>query len=437
MSLRALLTAGLCAILLTAVGPGPPTHDKGLNILLVGNDTRQGLSKAEQQRLHVGPEGCDCADVMMLVHLSARRDRVSVVSIPRDSYLPFAPHREPSRPDGAEVQHSGKVNAAIAHGGPALAMDTVERATGVRIHHYVELDFTGLIRAVDGFGGAPVCTERPLRDHYSGLDLPAGSHTLDGLQGLQYVRSRKVGSGVPGDMGRMRRQQHFVARLLTGLADSGALSDHQRLRQLARVVRDSAQVDKELTPLKLVSLGQSLSGVRPQDMEFSMVPIVDFDYRVPGWGSTLLWDRAGADALFARLREDQPITDPGDRRDRPVPVALDPSTIQVQVHNATQRTGTGGQADRDLRELGFATTGRPLAGLPAARRTVIKHAPGQERAAQTLAAALPGARLQQTGESAPMLHAVLGTDYQGVREIRYDRSEAEGGAVTGEELKCL
>ncbi|MCZ7416038.1 MULTISPECIES: LCP family protein [unclassified Streptomyces] len=437
-----------------------PAPGRGLNVLLVGSDTRDGLSRAEKNRLHVGGVGCDCADVMMLVHLSDRRDRVSVVSIPRDSYLPFAPHREPGGQGGHEdagVRHSGKVNAALKHGGPPLLVRSLERATGVRIDHYAELDFGSFERAVDGFGDAPVCTVRPMRDSGSGLSLSRGTHTLDGRRGLRYVRARKIGWGVPGDMGRMRRQQHFVAGLVEGLAGRGAFSDARRLRELAGVAHSAARVDQGLSPARMVEFGRWLHGIRRGDMEFATVPISDFDHRVPGWGSTLLWDDAAAVKMFGRIRADLPLVraeekapdpgrEPGRDDDDPAPVLVDPRSIPVQVHDASGRDGTGAEADRALRATGFATTGTPLSAGPA-ERTVIEHGPAAERAARALATALPSARLRlvETGDPAtdypargePTLQVYLGADHQGVRPVRYARNEAEGGAVTGDELACL
>ncbi|WP_175411834.1 LCP family protein [Streptomyces sp. TRM64462] len=432
-----------------------PAAGPGLNILLVGSDTREGLSKAEKDRLHVGGAGCDCADVMMLVHLSAQRDRVSVVSVPRDSYLPFAPHREPDGTGDSEVRHSGKVNAALKHGGPPLLVRSVERATGVRIDHYAEWDFGSFVRAVGGFGGAPVCTVRPMRDRGSGLSLSAGAHMLDGLRGLRYVRSRKIGWGVPGDMGRMRRQQHFMAGLVSGLAGSVAFSDPGRLADLAQAVRASARVDEGLDLPRLVELGERLYGIGRGDMEFATVPIADFDHHVPGWGSTLLWDDVAAGRLFDRIRADLPLVrEPDDREpdgqepdgQEPVPVLVDPRSIPVQVHDGSGRDGTGAEADRALRATGFATTGTPLPAEPS-EGTVIEHGPAAERAARALATALPSARLRliETGDpdrdfpvvGEPTLHVYVGADYQGVRPVRYDRNTAEGGAVTGDELACL
>ncbi|EST36930.1 hypothetical protein N566_15750, partial [Streptomycetaceae bacterium MP113-05] len=126
-----------------------PADGPGLNFLLVGLDKRAGLSKAEKRRLHVGSQGCDCTDVMMLVHISQDRDRVGVISLPRDSYVAFPRSGEAARRAGPPLPDAGKINAAHKLGGPALTVRTVEEATGVRVDHYLEADFGTFVETVD------------------------------------------------------------------------------------------------------------------------------------------------------------------------------------------------------------------------------------------------------------------------------------------------
>ncbi len=168
---------------------GRPKDRPGTNILLVGLDRRDGIDKATRDRLHVNGQQCDCTDTMMLVHISADRERVSVVSIPRDSYVRFAPHRDTGKGfgkvKGGTTRHLGKINSAFAHGGPALAVRTVEAVTGVRVDHYAETDFVGFEKADDRLGGAKVCTDKPLRDKNAGLKLAKGTHVLDGNRTLR------------------------------------------------------------------------------------------------------------------------------------------------------------------------------------------------------------------------------------------------------------
>ncbi len=117
--------------------------------------------------------------------------------------------------------HPVKLNAAYAEGGPNLTVRTVESMTHLKIDHYLEVDFTSFMRTVDVLGGVQVCTTEPLKDSYTGLDLPAGNHRLTGGQALQYVRSRHVDGA--GDLGRMKRQQRFLAALIERATSSRVL----------------------------------------------------------------------------------------------------------------------------------------------------------------------------------------------------------------------
>src|SRR5690606_8262963 len=127
---------------------------------------------------------------------------------PRDSYAELPEHVD--RTTGQRHgPHPVKLNAAYAEGGPALTVRTVEKMTNLKIDHYLEVDFTSFMRTVDVIGGVRICTAEPVKDSHTGLDLPAGTHTLSGGQALQYVRSRHVDGA--SDLGRMKRQQHFLA----------------------------------------------------------------------------------------------------------------------------------------------------------------------------------------------------------------------------------
>ena len=172
--------------------PGPPASAAGsTTFLLVGSDGRTGMTRADMKRLHVGNAATAAgrrADTMLLVHVSARHGTVDAVSLPRDSYVTIPAHVST---DGDRVpERRNKLNAAYAFGGPALTVATVERTTGVRIDHYLEVDFLGFVRLVDAVGGVDVCSPTRLRDRKAGLRLPAGVNHVDGETGLAYVRAR-------------------------------------------------------------------------------------------------------------------------------------------------------------------------------------------------------------------------------------------------------
>lgn len=422
---------------------GRPARGPGMNILLVGLDRRTGLSQKMKDRLHVNGQQCGCTDVMMLLHISADRNRVSVVSIPRDSYVRFAAHRDRGKGFGKitsdTTRHLGKINSAYAHGGPSLTVRTVEQATGVRIDHYAETDFTGFVDTVDRLDGARVCTNKPLRDENSGLDLPVGTHTLNGRISLRYVRARHVDP--PGDLGRVRRQQRLLGEMLRNLTSDRVAGNPVALLRAAGKLTGSVRTDSGLTLGQLTRLGRDLRGLRARQTEFATVPISDFDYRVPVWGSTLKWDKPRARALFADLRADRPLTGnpatgpaPGAR-----PVAVNPEQIPVRVD------GRGVAARRmaqDLRDNGFRVLDEQRGGAagPLGGRTEVSYDPYFERQAAALSTALPGAVLRPVPVSGTEHLEVFtvrpGTQGTEVADVDYDRSSVEGAPVTGDRLRC-
>lgn len=274
MTLLATLVSG-AAWTAAPAGPPPPGNGNGngngTNVLVVGVDSRAGLSKAEKNRLHVGGKGCNCTDVMMLVHLSRDSRRASVVSLPRDSYVEYA--------DGSGVR--GKINGAYARGGRALTVKTVEKVTGLRVDHFLETGFTGFEQTVNGLGGATLCTDRHLQDENSGLDLTPGMHHADGNGTLRFVRARHIER--PGDLGRVRRQQRTVSDLLTRLTAEGALADPAAAAGTAATLLKSVRTDDRTGVADLARIGLALARLRPERTEFATVPIEEFDHRVPGW----------------------------------------------------------------------------------------------------------------------------------------------------------
>ncbi|MGY0021851.1 LCP family protein [Streptomyces sp. YJ-C3] len=415
----ALLTATLAWTGVAGADPGPaPASGAGTNLLVVGLDRRSGLTREEIDRLHVGGKECGCTDVMMLVHIAADGRRLSVVSLPRDSYVPFAPHDHPA--------HSGKINGAFAHGGADLAVRTVERATGVRVDHYLEADFRQFEAAVDQLGGAEVCTDTPLADENSGLELSAGTHDLDGRGALRYARARHVFP--PGDLGRVRRQQKLLLGMLARLSDAKLFRNPVATARTARALLAHVRTDGRTDAATLVSLAWSMRELTPERTEFATVPIADFDHRVPDWGSTLLWDEPRARQMFAALRADRPLAPPGGRTDGPVAVGTLPSETQVTVDDSRIAEG--------LRASGFAVTEAPARATRPAGPTVVTYDPERARYAPSLAAALPGARLRPVAGSGPVFRVVVGSEDRGVRQVTYDRSMVEGAPVTGDRLRC-
>ncbi|MDT0437862.1 LCP family protein [Streptomyces sp. NPDC005840] len=411
-----------------------PRDGHGMNVLLVGTDGRDKITERERQEYRLGGAPCHCTDTIMIVHISEDRGRASVVSLPRDSYA-----MTPEHTDGTTGQrhkgHPVKINAAYAEGGPNLTVRTVEEMTHVKIDHYLEVDFASFMKTVDVLGGVRICTSEPLKDSYTGLDLPAGTHSLKGGQALQYVRSRHVDGA--SDLGRMKRQQQFLAALIEQATSSGVLLNPLKFRDVTRAVLGSVRADQGFGTDQLLDLGRAMRNFSPSSSEFTTVPIGEMSYVVKGIGSTLKWDAAKADRLFRALREDKPLTvrKPPDERAQ---VDVAPQEIRVQVENGTATEGLGRRVDAALAATGFRTTGAPTGAADrSATRTVVSYDPRWDRSAKSVAAALPGSELREVKGLGPTLRVTAGSDFRQVRGVRAQEPyQGEFEAATGDRVVC-
>ncbi|MFE7413762.1 LCP family protein [Streptomyces laurentii] len=424
-----------------------PQGGHGLNVLLVGTDERARITPEEKREFRLGGEPCHCTDTVMLVHLSEDRDRASVVSLPRDSYAEMPEHTDLTT-GKAHHAHPVKLNAAYAEGGPGLTVRTVESMTGVKIDHYLEVDFTSFMRTVDAVGGVQICTTTPMKDTYTGLDLTAGPHDLDGGQALRYVRSRHVDGA--SDLGRMERQQKFLAALVDRVTSGGVLLNPVRFREVATTMLSSVRADQGFGTEQLLTLGKAMRGFTPASSEFASVPLGDTAFQVKGIGSTVKWDAAKAQKLFQSLRDDRPLSpaapakphaphaphakDVEDVED----VEVEPSTVRVQVYNGTHTAGLGARADAALRGAGFDTTRNPQTRQSAnPAETVIAYDPNWDRSARALAAALPGAALKAVPDQGATLQVTVGADYRGVTPVKAPETDQDPSeAVRGDQVVC-
>jgi LCP family protein required for cell wall assembly len=432
------------------LGSDRPDAGKGLNFLVVGVDGRDGISAADRREYSLGGAACDCTDTIMLVHLSDDRDRASVVSIPRDSYTTLPAHTY--EPTGEHhTAHRQKLNAAYAHGGPRLTVRTVEQMTGVHIHHYLEVGFTSFMRTVDALGGVPVCTVRPLKDERSGLDLPAGTSWLDGGQALRYVRARYVDA--TADMGRIQRQQRFVASVVGRATSGDVLMNPAKIKEVSSAMLASVRADPGLGGAKMLALGRAIRGLGPASAEFATVPVHKDKESVAGLGEVVKWDDKKAGQLFTALREDRPLASSRPKNGKRVsgagaragPVEAAPGTIRVRVDNGTESAGLGHRVHSELRAAGFATTGAPgNTERQDVRKTQIAYDPRWDRSARSLAVALPGAKLRKVNGQGPLMKVTLGNDFTRVARVResdpvLDPETTAGGssaAVTGDKVIC-
>lgn len=248
--------------------------DGALNILVLGTDSRSG---AENQELGGGDSEGARSDTAMVVHIDEGRTSATVVSIPRDTLVARPSCPLPSGGSTAAA-YSAMFNSAYAVGGPVCAVKTVESFTGVRMDHYVEIDFSGFAKLVDALGGVTVTTEQDIDDNKSHLRLEAGTHRLNGTQALALARTRH-GIGDGSDLGRIGLQQMLVKAMLEEVAANGLLNDPARLYRVADAVTSGLTTDTGLDSLaELMALARSLKDLTAENVTTVTLPVVTAPY---------------------------------------------------------------------------------------------------------------------------------------------------------------
>ncbi|MFJ9472339.1 LCP family protein [Streptomyces caniferus] len=286
---------------------GRPSPGKGANYLIVGSDSRQGLSGKQLKDLHTGgsADAGRRTDSMILLHTGAHG--TTMVSLPRDSWVTIPPYLRPET-GKRHAASKNKLNAAFSRGGPELLVRTVEHNTGLRIGHYTEIGFAGFVGIVDAVGGVPMCLDKAVRDEKSGENLSKGCHTLDGRAALAFVRQRH--QEAQGDLGRSRNQQKFLAALSHKAATPGTLLNPSKIFPTMNAGLGTLIVDKGMSLWNLTLLFEAMKGVSAGKGTRLHVPVSGLGFKTPK-GSALKWDMPRAKRLFAQLRNDQPVPAPG------------------------------------------------------------------------------------------------------------------------------
>lgn len=288
----------------------PEKTSQALNYLLVGSDTREGLTKEQMRELRVGTTATAAggrSDTMLLVHISKSRDRVYLISLPRDSLVTLPEHVSSSNKNKIVPESQAKLNAAFAYGGAPLLIRTIEAKTNLKIDHYVEISFAGFAGMVDALGGIDVCSKVDINDPKSHLVMTAGVHTLGGIEALKYVRTRDFDGR--GDIGRMQRQQQFMSSVLRKATSSGVLLNPIKMVNFINASLASVTMDSQLNSNDLLNLGKQMRNLASGNVRTLTVPLSNANGNVPGIGSVVVWDQALTTELWQRLRDDLPIVD--------------------------------------------------------------------------------------------------------------------------------
>ncbi len=287
----------------------PEKTSKALNYLLVGSDTREGLTKAQLKMLKVGSTKTAAggrSDTMLLVHINKKRDKAYLISLPRDTLVTIPAHISTNGKSQIPARQN-KLNAAFAFGGAPLLIQTIEGETNLKIDHYIEVSFAGFAGIVDALGGIQVCTKVDIDDPKSHLVLSAGTHTLDGIEALKYVRTRDY-DGL-GDIGRMQRQQQFMSSVLKKATSSGVLLNPIKIVNFMNAAISTIKMDESLNESDLISLAKQMRGLSSGNVRTLTVPLSNSNGRVEGLGSVVIWDKTLSTELWTRIRDDAALVD--------------------------------------------------------------------------------------------------------------------------------
>ncbi|MEV7438085.1 LCP family protein [Streptomyces griseoviridis] len=393
---------------------------KGENVLVIGSDARTGGNSALG-----GGDKSDIgrSDTAFLLHIYADHRHALAVSIPRDTLVTIPPCK---LPDGSwtTTQANTIFNAAYsvgqtAKGNPACTQNTVEELTGMRVDHTVVVDFKGFARLTEVVGGVKVCLPQdiyqkdlnPNRATRGKLLFEQGEQSVSGERALDYVRIRH-GIGDGSDIGRIKRQQAFVASLLKKVKSDGLTPT--KLLPLADAATASLTVDSGLGSAdKLISFVMSLKDIDLHNTKFVTVP---WRYE----GSRVAVVEPDADALWAALKADRTIdgkdasggTSGGKGKGAtatPSPSAVDGSGVSVTVYNGTAVSGLAARAADELTAAGFTVTGTATATSQDHATTVIQYGPGLQNRARKVAQLFPGAELREIGGA--VVNVVLGQTF--------------------------
>ncbi|WP_338089452.1 LCP family protein [Nocardia cerradoensis] len=402
------------------IDPGGQTGDE--NFLIVGTDTRAGVDSSLGAGTTADAEGAR-SDTVMLVHIPANRSRVVAVSFPRDLDV-SRPECEGWDNDKAKYTDAkfpsaigDKLNATYALGGPKCLTKVIQRLSGLKISHFVGIDFSGFQSMVDTIGGVEVCTNRPLVDEELGTVLPnPGRQILNGPTALDYVRARHVQGEERSDYDRIHRQQLFLSSLLRSALSSKVLFDIGKLNGFISAFSSHAFMDNVNTK-DLLMLGRSLQKVSAGAITFLTVPTAG----TTSYGNEIPRE-SDIKAIFQAIIDDQPL--PGEKKapepskSAPAPAppqltAVDPNTVSVQVSNGSGVTGVASTAATRFAADGFQiyNVGNYSGGT--IDNTTVRYSAGHEAEAATVASALPGAKLAVASNLGSIVEVALGADFSG------------------------
>jgi LCP family protein required for cell wall assembly len=406
------LNANLHQVNISSVLGSQPVnlHPQAENILVLGSDTRMGQARRYGSSAVLNT---DHSDTLIIVHIAADRQWANIMSIPRDSWVSIPACRMGNGQMSSATTF--KINEAFTLGtlagnktslGVACTVKTVEKDTGIRIDHFVVVNFTGFRDMVKAVGGVPECNTTPINDPKSGLHLKAGHHLLNGWQALGYVRARyTLGNG--SDLERINRQQAFMSSLVDRVK-SKLLNPLAIYRFLDAATR-SITIDDQLGGIKgLYNLAASLKNLPASQVTFFTLPSYPRSYVDPTDTADVMWIQPEDSLIFQAFRNDVPVSK-ALLKHQPPP-RISPRTVTLNVLNGTGAGGLEYTVAAVLQQDGFKVRRTGNASSQTVTQTLIKYHAGQQEQASLLAAKIHGAALQQVPGSGRII-LLLGSNY--------------------------
>jgi LCP family protein required for cell wall assembly len=407
--------------------PAKAPHD-AMNVLLVGSDTRAGDNGVGTGGHHL--TSGQRSDTIILAHLYGSSDNALFVSFPRDSYVEIPAWTDPKTGTVHRSRHD-KINSAIAEGGPALLIATIEKLTDIRVDHYVQVDFVGFKKMVDKLGGVEICLKQDVNDAKSQLTLSKGRHHINGTTALAFARDRHSFAGQ--DLDRIKNQQQLIGSMIHKVLSSGTLLNPLKLNGFLNAATSSLQVDEKLTFGDMKDIALRVRGFNSGHVLFTTVPFSNPAARING-ASVVKLDEVADEALFSALRQDKAPGTPA-KPTSAGKLTVKPAAIRVRVYNGSGVAGLARKAFNDLSGIGFATTGTPSNRGSGATQTTVFYGPSKADSAKTLAAAIPGAVLQEDPNLTRTLEVVVGSGYTGAHAVTVTGGTPTATASPGPKLR--
>ena len=451
----------------TATGaPAPAGGFQAENILLLGSDTRSGANGDASNSNSSTSDGVANSDTLMVAHLSADRQHVTVLSIPRDTWIdaPTCKQWDANTGQLSDADYpvsrgdQWHVNWAYSVGGPQCTVRAVQDLTGLQIDRVIGIDFSGFKNMVDALGGITVDVCGPIVDRELQTVVAAGGvQTIGGEQALSLVRARNVIGDTDSDLARIRRQQIVLSSILQQVTSAGTLFNPSKLDAFLQAFVQNTFTDN-VTIDDLGVLAESFGTLDPSRVTFFTLPTTPSTSD----DGALDVDQSKAPEVFDALINDRPL--PGEPAASETPttpgestaatsasgeasgtgVTVDPATVKLTIVNATGQSGVATSAMNELNGYGFAVTPNDLqlADETAQAAATVEYAPENLDAALTVAAAVPGATLVPTSQLGSKVRLVLGESFDGpfssVRTgVTVTGTVSTSGAVSGSETPTL